>query len=630
MPIRKIAILLHERHRDALLTAYRIWGLAAHWRKRGITVEPILGIEREIDADLLIPHLDLSYIPDDYWAFLQRHPNVVNRRVRDIRKIAISTNLVQLTDSWQGPVIVKTNLNYRGVMDAQLLGPTRTFAKRIANRITDRLARPSFIERRFLGWRSTPHRYHIFRSKHDVPRPVWTNDALVVERFLPERRGRQYVMRIWAFFGDRGQSKVFYGDDPWIKGQNSEMHVLADPPPPAIVEARHRLGLDYAKMDYVLHDGEAVLIDVNVTQGLRLPTEPSMLERSRHMADGLAYFERSRIADRGSQKTPPSPRDEEHLRTCDPRSTVRDLRVVSSPALQNQEPKFMSRLVKCGLIQTSLAADVSESIETIRDAQTERTLKYIEQAGQEGVQILCLQEIFNGPYFCAEQNPRWYDAAEKIPDGPTTKLMQEYAKKYKMVIVVPLYEEEETGRLLQHRRGHRRRRHVPRQVPQEPHPAHRTRLLGEVLLPPRQPRLSGLRDARTRRSASTSATTATSPRARARSGSNGAEIVFNPSATVAGLSRVSLEARAAGARRRQRLLRRRDQPRRHRSALEHRRVLRPELLLDPRGKILAIGERDKDELVVAELDLDKIREVRNTWQFYRDRRPETYTGIVKL
>src|SRR5207247_9950084 len=105
----------------------------------------------------------------------------------------------------------------------------------------------------------------------------------------------------------------------------------------------------------------------------------------------------------------------------------------------------MPRIVKCGLIQTSLAAPVSDPIEKIRDAQTERTLKFIDQAGQEGVQILCMQEIFTGPYFCAEQNPRWYDAVEKIPDGPTTKLMQEYAKKYNMLIVVPLYEEEGHG-----------------------------------------------------------------------------------------------------------------------------------------------------------------------------------------
>src|SRR5579859_896362 len=105
----------------------------------------------------------------------------------------------------------------------------------------------------------------------------------------------------------------------------------------------------------------------------------------------------------------------------------------------------MSRIVKCGLIQTSLAADPSESLEAIRNAQIERTLKFVDQAGQQGVQILCMQEIFTGPYFCAEQNPRWFEAVEKIPEGPTTRLMQEYAKKYNMVIVVPLYEEEDTG-----------------------------------------------------------------------------------------------------------------------------------------------------------------------------------------
>src|SRR6476469_5991307 len=104
----------------------------------------------------------------------------------------------------------------------------------------------------------------------------------------------------------------------------------------------------------------------------------------------------------------------------------------------------MSRIVKAGLIQTSLAAKTDEKLETIRNAQIERTLKYIDQAGKEGVQILCMQEIFTGPYFCAEQNTRWYDSVEKIPDGPTTRLMQEVAKKYSMVIVVPIYEEEET------------------------------------------------------------------------------------------------------------------------------------------------------------------------------------------
>ena len=105
----------------------------------------------------------------------------------------------------------------------------------------------------------------------------------------------------------------------------------------------------------------------------------------------------------------------------------------------------MPRIIKAGLIQTSLAAAASEPIEKIREAQIERTLKFIDQAGSEGVQILCMQEIFTGPYFCAEQSTRWYDTVEAIPDGPTTRLMQEVARKHAMVIVVPLYEEDGTG-----------------------------------------------------------------------------------------------------------------------------------------------------------------------------------------
>ena len=50
---------------------------------------------------------------------------------------------------------------------------------------------------------------------------------------------------------------------------------------------------------------------------------------------------------------------------------------------------------------------------------------------------------------------------------------------------------------------------------------------------------------------------------------------------------------------------------------------------DPRGKILAEGSRSTDDVVIADLDLDMIREVRNTWQFFRDRRPETYTALTQ-
>ena len=85
----------------------------------------------------------------------------------------------------------------------------------------------------------------------------------------------------------------------------------------------------------------------------------------------------------------------------------------------------MSRIVKAGLIQATHACSTDESIETIRNANIEKHLGLIEQAAREGVQIICMQEIFTGPYFCAEQTTRWYESTERIPDGPTVKLMQE-------------------------------------------------------------------------------------------------------------------------------------------------------------------------------------------------------------
>ena len=100
----------------------------------------------------------------------------------------------------------------------------------------------------------------------------------------------------------------------------------------------------------------------------------------------------------------------------------------------------MPRLVKGGLIQCSNPInDEDRTVKEIQDAALEKHIPFIEDAGQEGVQILCLQEIFNGPYFCPSQDGRWYDAAEPIP-GPTTEALTPYAQKYEMVLIIPLYE----------------------------------------------------------------------------------------------------------------------------------------------------------------------------------------------
>jgi beta-ureidopropionase len=289
----------------------------------------------------------------------------------------------------------------------------------------------------------------------------------------------------------------------------------------------------------------------------------------------------------------------------------------------------MPRLVKCGLIQTSMACSVEEKMETIRQANLDKTLKLIDRAGSEGVQILSMQEIFTGPYFCAEQSTRWYESVEHIPDGPTVKLMQEYAKRYNMVIVVPIYEEDTPGVYYNTAAvidadgtylGKYRKNHIPHCAPGFWEKFYfKPGNLGYPVFDTKYAKV-GVYICYDRHF----------PEGARELGLNGAEIVFNPSATVAGLSEYLWKL---------------EQPA-HAVANAYfvgaiNRVGREapwnigefygqSYFCDPRGKFVAEGSRDQDELITAELDLDQIRDVRNVWQFFRDRRPETYNGIVKL
>src|SRR6266478_1050327 len=301
---------------------------------------------------------------------------------------------------------------------------------------------------------------------------------------------------------------------------------------------------------------------------------------------------------------------------------------VSFPVHLHPGAKIMSRIVKAGLIQTSLAASTDESLETIRNAQVERTLKYIDQAGQEGVQILCMQEIFTGPYFCAEQNTRWYDSVERIPEGPTTKLMQELAAKHNMVIVVPLYEEESTGVYYNTAAvidadgkylGKYRKNHIPHVAPGFWEKFYfRPGNLGYPVFDTAYAKV-GVYICYDRHF----------PEGARELGLAGAEIVMNPSATVAGLSEYlwKLEQPAHAVANGYFVV-----------AINRVGRERPwnigdfygqSYFCNPRGKLIAQASRDKDELLVADLNLDEIAEVRNIWQFFRDRRPESYGDLVK-
>jgi N-carbamoylputrescine amidase len=289
----------------------------------------------------------------------------------------------------------------------------------------------------------------------------------------------------------------------------------------------------------------------------------------------------------------------------------------------------MTRITRAALVQCSNPLANEPDLGKIKQAMIEKHVALIDQAAKKGAQICCLQEIFYGPYFCAEQDTRWYKTAERIPDGPTTKLMQQIAKKHGMALVVPMYEVEmegvlyNTAAVIDHRGeylGKYRKHHIP-----HCHPGFWEKFyfkpgnLGYPVFDTAFGKI-GVYICYDRHF----------PEGARELGLNGAEIVFNPSATVAGLSEYLWKL---------------EQPA-HAVANQYfvgaiNRVGREQpwnigefygqsYFCNPRGQIIAEGPRDKDAVVVADLDLDMIQEVRNVWQFFRDRRPESYTKIAAV
>jgi N-carbamoylputrescine amidase len=173
-------------------------------------------------------------------------------------------------------------------------------------------------------------------------------------------------------------------------------------------------------------------------------------------------------------------------------------------------------MVRCGLIQARNVLVAEHSLGEIREAMVRKHVEMIEQAAREKVQILCLQELFYGPYFCAEQDPRWYGLAEAVPDGPSVRLMQELAAKHHMVIIVPVYEQELPGLYFNTAAVIRRGRTLPGKISQTSHSALPSGFLGEILFHARRSGLPGVLPQNTRRWACTSAMTGTFPKARAR------------------------------------------------------------------------------------------------------------------
>ncbi len=286
----------------------------------------------------------------------------------------------------------------------------------------------------------------------------------------------------------------------------------------------------------------------------------------------------------------------------------------------------MARVVRCGMTQVAAPDPTGKSLQEISDEMIDLHMPLVAEAAAQGVQILCFQELFNGPYFCAEQDPRWYGLAEPVP-GPTTDRMSALAREHEMVMVVPLYEEHMTGVYYNTAAvidadgaylGKYRKTHIPHCLPAFWEKFYFTP--GDLGYPVFETRYGnvGVYICYDRHF----------PEGARALGLAGAEIVLIPSATTAGHSEYLWKLEQTS----------------HAVANGYfvgtnNRVGREapwdfgefygtSYFSDPRGKILAEGSRDQTELVVADLDLDLIEEVRTQWQFYRDRRPDAYGPLM--
>src|SRR5689334_24160406 len=278
----------------------------------------------------------------------------------------------------------------------------------------------------------------------------------------------------------------------------------------------------------------------------------------------------------------------------------------------------MTDAIRAALVQTNWTGDKESMIKAHED--------YARDAAGQGAKVICFQELFYGPYFCQVQDTAYYDYAESIP-GPTTERFQALAAELGMVLILPMYEQEQPGVLYNTAAvvdadgtylGKYRKTHIPQvkgfwekfyfRPGNMGYPVFDT-AVGKVGVYicydrhfPEGARMLGL---------------------------HGAELVFIPSATSRGLSmhlwfieqtahaiangywvgtinRVGVE-----------------------SEFGKNEYYGSSYFADPRGKIVAQASDKDEQLLVADLDLDLVREVRDTWQFYRDRRPDMYDDIVR-
>ena len=278
-----------------------------------------------------------------------------------------------------------------------------------------------------------------------------------------------------------------------------------------------------------------------------------------------------------------------------------------------------NRIVRAALIQAEWTGD--------KDTMIEKHVEYARKAADQGAQVMCFQELFYGPYFCQVQDTDFYGYTEAIPDGPTTEKMQKLAKDLNMVLVVPMYEQDGVGVYYNTAavidadgtyKGKYRKTHIPHQPGFWEKFYFRPGNLGYPVFDTAVGKV-GVYICHDRHF----------PEGARALGLNGAEIVFIPSATSRGLSqhlwRIEQTSHAifntyfVGTINRVGI-----------EPLGDDDFYGESYFCDPKGQFIGdLASSHDEELIVRDLDLSVIQQVRDTWHFYFNRRPDQYGVLVQ-
>jgi N-carbamoylputrescine amidase len=285
---------------------------------------------------------------------------------------------------------------------------------------------------------------------------------------------------------------------------------------------------------------------------------------------------------------------------------------------------------RVGLVQMAMSSDPK--------ANEEKAATRVEEAARKGAQVVCLPEMYRTPYFCQREDAALFDLAEPVP-GPSSERFAKLAKQAGVAIVVPIFEKRATG--LYHNSaiildangetaGFYRKMHIPDD------PAFYEKFYfapGDL----------GFRafDVKAGRIGTLICWDQWYPEGARLTALQGASILFYPTAIgwhpaekaqfgaqqrdawrtvqrghavangvyVAAVNRVGHEVFTPGT-----------------PGLE---FWGTSFLCDPFGVVLAEGSTDKEEILIGEVDLGRIEEVRRGWPFFRDRRIDAYGDVTK-